>query len=170
MNSISALGVFVSIAVLTVLAGLPWGLPTEDRFFLPLLPVVAIHFWALRRPERLPEWFVFLAGFLLDVVTHGPLGYWPLVYLMAYALGVLGAEAGRASVFARLALFAVSLVVVTVLSWAIASVYYLEPLDWIPYGRGAAFAALSALVVVPILHLLDVPSGEREVSQLTRGA
>ena len=169
MSTFSTIGAFISIAVLTLLAALPWGLPTEDRFFLPLLPVVAVHYWALRRPELLPEWFVFLAGLVLDVFTHGPLGYWPLVYLMAYALGVLGSEAGRASVYVRLGLFAVSLFVVTVLSWGIASVYYLEMLDWVPYARGAAFAALAALVVIPILHLIDVPSGDRDGVQLTRG-
>lgn len=37
-----------SVAVLALIAALPLGVPAEDRFFLPLLPVVAIHYWTLR--------------------------------------------------------------------------------------------------------------------------
>lgn len=170
MRALSYAGVFASIAVLTVLAALPWGLPTDDRFFLPLLPVVAIHYWAMRRPERLPEWFVFLAGFLLDVVSHGPLGYWPLVYLTAYALGVVSEQAGQASFAARIILFLIALAAVTCVSWALASVYFLEFADWVPYANGALFAAVAAFVLMPLLHLLDGPAGDRDSVNLSRGA
>lgn len=160
---------FGSVALLTVLAALPWGLPTEDRFFLPMLPVVAIHYWALRRHQALPEWSVFLAGLLLDIFTHGPLGYWPLVYLGAYTLGVMQETAGRKSQLLRLALFAVSLALVAGSCWAIASIYFFELVDWRPYARGAGLAAAGALLIVPILHYLDTPEGSLEHTPLTRG-
>jgi rod shape-determining protein MreD len=160
---------FGSVAVLTVLAALPWGLPTEDRFFLPMLPVVAIHYWALRRHQALPEWSVFLAGLLLDVFTHGPLGYWPLIYLSAYTLGVLQVTAGRKSQLLRLALFAASLAVVATLGWAIASLFFFEIADWRPYARGASLAALGAIVIVPLLHILDAPEPSMDGQPLKRG-
>jgi len=160
---------FGSIALLTVLAALPWGLPTEDRFFLPMLPVVAIHYWALRRHQALPEWSVFLAGLLLDVFTHGPLGYWPLIYLSAYTLGVLEETAGRKSPVLRLALFAASLALVAVLGWAIASLFFFEVADWRPYARGAGLAAIAAIVIVPLLHILDMPEDTLENPPLQRG-
>lgn len=160
---------FASVVILAVLAALPWGLPTEDRFFLPLLPVVAIHYWALRRREALPEWSVFCAGLLLDVFTHGPLGYWALVYLAAFTFGVLGEAAGRKSQLLRLALFAVSLAVIAALAWAIASIYFFEFADWRPYARGAGLAALAAILIVPLLHLLDAPQPQRSDTALTRG-
>lgn len=160
---------FGSVAVLTVLAALPWGLPTEDRFFLPMLPVVAIHYWALRRHQALPEWSVFLAGLLLDVFTHGPLGYWPLIYLSAYTLGVLEETAGRKSQLLRLALFAASLALVAVFGWAIASLFFFEVADWRPYARGAGLAALAAIVIVPLLHILDTPEGAMDNQPLQRG-
>lgn len=160
---------FLSVALLTVLAALPWGLPTEDRFFLPMLPVVAIHYWALRRHQALPEWSVFLAGLLLDIFTHGPLGYWPLVYLAAYTLGVIGETAGRKSQMLRLGLFAASLAIVATFCWGVASVYFFELADWRPYVRGALFALAGAVFIVPVLHYLDAPVPEREGQPLTRG-
>ena len=33
----------LTITGLTLIAVLPWGLPSENRFFLPLLPIIAIH-------------------------------------------------------------------------------------------------------------------------------
>jgi len=152
-----------------VLAALPWGLPTEDRFFLPMLPVVAIHYWALRRHQALPEWSVFLAGLLLDVFTHGPLGYWPLIYLSAYTLGVVEETAGRKSQLLRLGLFAASLALVAALGWAIASIFFLEVADWRPYARGAGLAALAAIVIVPLLHVLDAPEATMDGQPLKRG-
>ena len=156
MSTFGTIGAFISIAVLTLLAALPWGLPTEDRFFLPLLPVVAIHYWALRRPEVLPEWFVFLAGLLLDVFTHGPLGYWPLVYLVAYALGVLGSEAGRASVY-------VAPRAVCRLACRRRGAELGRRLDLLPRdcGLGALRSRrrlcgrLRRFVIIPLLHLID---------------
>lgn len=160
---------FGSVAVLTVLAALPWGLPTGDRFFLPMLPVVAIHYWALRRHQALPEWSVFLAGLLLDVFTHGPLGYWPLIYLSAYTLGVLEETAGRKSQVLRLVLFSASLALVATLGWAVASLFFFEVADWRPYARGAGLAALGAIIIVPLLHLLDMPEKPMDGEPLKRG-
>lgn len=169
MKALSIFFPFLSLCGLTVLAALPWGLPTEDRFFLPLLPVIAIHYFALRRPEALPEWSVFLSGLLLDVFTHGPLGYWPLVYLAAYTLGVLGRETGKSSQAVRIALFGGSLVTVAALCWAVASVYFLEFADWRPYVRGAALAALATLVIMPLLHVFAAPAAARDDASLRRG-
>lgn len=160
---------FGSVAILTVLAALPWGLPTEDRFFLPMLPVVAIHCWALRRHEALPEWSVFLAGLLLDIFTHGPLGYWPLVYLAAYTLGVVTATAGRKGQLLRLILFAVSLTLIAAFGWAVASIYFFELADWRPYVTGVGLAAAAAVVIVPLLHYLDAPEAVPDTPPLMRG-
>lgn len=170
MSALKYIAPFASIAFFTVLAALPWGLPADDRFFLPLLPCVAIHYWAMRRPDHVPEWFVFAAGLLLDVFTHGPLGYWSLIYLLAQSLGVLGTDAIRSGVGVRLGLFAASLAAVTAVSWIVASIYFLEFADWVPYARAAVMAGLASIVIIPILHVLEAPSSERGSSQLTRGS
>lgn len=160
---------FASLAILTLVAALPWGLPPEDRFFLPLLPVVAIHYWSLRHGVLIPEWGVFLAGLTLDVLTHGPLGYWSLIYLVAHTLAILSAPYAAHGPGARLFLFAVALSIVTFVAWIVSSVYFLEPADWRPYAFGAGLAGLAALVLVPLLRAVDVQQGTRGNALLVRG-
>ncbi len=60
-------------------------------------------------------------------------------------------------------------ILLTALGWAVASLYFVEFADWRPYVRGAGWAALGAIVIVPILHVLDAPYGPREDLSLTRG-
>ena len=68
MLSMSKIVAPFSVVALTVLSALPWGVAAESRFVLPLLPVVAIHYWVLREhAQMVPEWFVFACGLLLDV-------------------------------------------------------------------------------------------------------
>ncbi len=144
-----------SIVLLTLIAALPWGLPSEDRFFLPFLPVVAIHYWGLRRPEFVPEWFVFMAGLGLDTLTHGPLGYWALVYLAAYAFGVLSQPFGNNGFMVRTGVFVLSLLSVSFTAWAAASLYFVEFADWTAFARGAGLSGAAAILILPLLYVLD---------------
>ena len=169
MLVLSYAGPLASIVFLTVVAVLPWGLPSEARFFLPLLPVVAIHYWSLRQPENLPEWFVFFAGLALDVLTHGPLGYWALIYLLGYVLGVLSRPYGHLGQSVRVALFAAALAVVALLAWMVSSAYALEIVDWRPYAIGAGYAALASLLILPVLHVFAAAKEARLGTRLQRG-
>ena len=159
-----------SIILLTLIAALPWGLPSEDRFFLPFLPVVAIYYWALRRPELVPEWFVFLSGLCLDTLTHGPLGYWALVYLAAYASGVMSQPFGNTGSLARIGLFIASLSAVAFAAWAAASLYFVEFADWTAFARGAGLAGAAAILIVPLLYVLDGHKVRQENPRLMRRA
>ena len=85
----------LTIIVATVLVALPWGMAAENRFLLPLLPLIVIHFWTLRRPGDVAEWWVFVAGLSLDILTNGPIGYWALIYLLGYAAAVLSHALGQ---------------------------------------------------------------------------
>ncbi len=158
-----------SIALLTILAALPWGLPANDRFFLPLLPVIAIHFWTLRHDAWVPEWIVFLAGLSLDVLTQGPLGYWALIYLVAHLIATFSVPFAALGSAPRFLLLGIAIVAVTIVSWAVSSLYFFEIADWRPYAAGAGLAGLSALFLVPILHALDAPEKTRENARLVRG-
>ena len=158
-----------SITALTLIATLPWGLPSEYRFFLPLLPVVAIHFWSLRYPGLVPEWYVFMMGLSLDILTHGPLGYWSLVYLITHFLAVVSAPLADRGQLARLALFGLALGLVAAISWMISSLYFLELADAWPYATGAGLAACGAIVLIPLLHAFDPAGGGRDNTRLARG-
>ena len=158
-----------SIAVLTLTAALPWGLPTADRFVLPLLPVVAIYYWTLDPDAWLPEWVIFLAGLALDVLTQGPLGYWALVYLFAYIVAIFASRIAVDGVVSRAVLLACAVITVTGFAWLAASIYFLEMLDAGSYARGAIFAVLSALLIAPVLGIFRAVSKPGEAVRLTRG-
>ena len=159
-----------SVALLTLIAALPLGIPAGDRFFLPLLPVVAIHYWTLRHDAWLPEWVVFLAGLALDILTHGPVGYWAFIYLFAHLIATLGSRTRPETTLARLALLGLAIAMVTVVAWAVASIYFFEVLDWAPYVTGAVLASLCAiLIILPLLRILDGVAEPGRNMHLTRG-
>ena len=169
MHPLKYIAPVASIAVLALIAALPWGLPSEDRFFLPLLPVIAIHYWSLRYPAMIPEWFVFVTGLGLDILTHGPLGYWALIYLAAHSIAVLSEPFGRSGQVARVALFVPSLLAVAALAWAVSSVYFFEWADWRPFALGAGLAAIGGLLIIPVLHVLAGAPPGRANASLARG-
>ncbi len=49
----------------------------------PIIPLVVVFFWSIYGPEYMPPLGVFLIGILQDLLTGGPLGLWPAVYLIA---------------------------------------------------------------------------------------
>ncbi len=140
-----------SVIALTVLSALPWGVAAESRFVLPLLPVVAIHYWVLReRADLVPEWFVFACGLLLDVLTNGPLGFWSMIYLFAYLLATVSLPWARDGALARWLLLLAALALLSVSAWLISSLYDVELADWRPFALGAVAAGLAH----PLLALL----------------
>ncbi len=169
MSWLRTLAPVASVALLTIAAILPWGLPVEDRFVLPLLPIVAITYWTLDRDAWLPEWVVFLAGLMLDVLTQGPLGYWALVYLVTYVVAVFASRLRCETNVRKLAIFAGVILAVTVFAWLAASVYFLEMLDLAPYARGAASALLAACLVTLAFGVLGTASEPGRAVRLRRG-
>jgi rod shape-determining protein MreD len=155
----------VSVAVLTILSALPWGVPAESRFVLPLLPVVAIHYWVLRDHARsVPEWFVFLCGLLLDVLTNGPLGFWSLIYLLAYAAAQFSVPLSREGPLVRWMLLIVALTALSFTAWISSSIYAVELVDWQPFAWGAL--AAGAIHPVFALLLLGAKSARRRGSNV----
>lgn len=167
LKGISAFG---SILLLTVLAALPWGLPSEDRFFLPLLPLVAIHYWTLRHPQLIPEWLVFVIGLCLDVLTHGPLGYWSLIYLVGYFCAVVSEPYAHTGPLVRLAFWLTAMMATTLAAWGVSSIYFLEVADWRPFARGMAFAVVAGAFLVPLFRAIDPDKAAHNNPQLSRGA
>lgn len=138
-----------TIAMTALLVALPWGIDAEFRFLLPLLPLVVIHYWTLRRPEIVAEWWAFAAGLSVDILTHGPLGYWALMYLLGYAAAKMSSVLANDAAFAKWLLAAVTFLGLVIVAWAIASVYYFAFADWRPY----LLAALATAIVYPVVGL-----------------
>jgi rod shape-determining protein MreD len=155
MYLLSRLAPFVSVALLVLLAALPWGLSPEDRMALPLLPVIAIHYWTLRHDALIPEWLVFAFGLMLDILTQGPLGFWSLLYLLGYLLAVLSQPLAGRGAGARLMSLLAALVIVSAAAWLVASAYQMQIAEPRPYLLGAAIAGLATVILLPMLRALD---------------
>ncbi len=147
----------VSLALAMLLAALPWGLPADARFLLPLLPYIVIHFWVVRRPALMPEWLIFLAGLGTDVMTHGPLGYWSLIYLLGFALCTGSRGLTRWGALGRWLQFCVTIVGLAFVQWLVASLYVLSVADWKPLVRSATglclLYPLVGMMFRPVLRL-----------------
>ncbi len=52
----------------------------------PSLPLMAVYYWAVLRPELMPRTAVFAIGLLQDVLSGVPLGVNALVLLLAHAV------------------------------------------------------------------------------------
>ena len=61
--------------------------PAPIAFFggvAPALPLMAIYYWVMLRPDLMPRTLVFVAGLLEDALMGVPLGVHALVYLLAH--------------------------------------------------------------------------------------
>lgn len=159
----------LSVLVLAVLAVLPWGLPADGRFVLPFLPVIAIHYWSSRHPGRLSPLIPFAAGLLVDVLSNGPLGYWPLLYLTSALLAgeVVGAPGPGSA--ARSGLFVAALMVLVAAAWGVSSLYDFAVADWRPFAWAAWVTALAYPPVAAVLGLLDPEPLRPSNDRLERG-
>ncbi len=158
-----------TVCILAVLAVLPWGLPADARFVLPFLPAIAIHIWSSRHPDRLPAWIPFVAGLLVDVLTNGPLGYWPLIYLGAMLLGIDAQRLPGTGAAARGAFSLAALSGLVVAGWGVASLYDLEFADWRPFAWALWVGALSYPLLAILLRSLDPEPLRISNDRLVRG-
>ena len=71
----TALGVFGALMLASPLRLFQGSVPT------PLVPLVVVYFWSLYSPGHLPAASIFVIGLIQDLLSGGPLGLWPAVYL-----------------------------------------------------------------------------------------
>lgn len=159
----------VTIFLATVLVALPWGMAATNRFFLPLLPLIVIHYWTMRRPDRVSEWWAFVAGLCLDILTHGPIGFWALMYLLAYACAQMTRDMAGDGQLAKFVLASITVFALTAFAWAASSLYYFELADWRPYLTAAVAAALIYPAVGIVLRGLDLSRARDRNVLLKRG-
>lgn len=159
----------VTVSILAVLAVLPWGLPPNARFVLPFLPVIAIHTWSARHPDRLSAWVPFTAGIVVDVLTNGPIGYWALLYLCSMMLGVDAQRMSGTSPAARWAVFLAALAGLVFAAWGVASIYHLGFADWRPFAWALWIGALCYPPLAFVLRALDPEPFRGSNDRLVRG-
>lgn len=168
MTLFGRMGPAAGILLFTIVCALPWGSGGDFRLVLPLLPYALIHLCVERWSRSTPDWLVFLAGFTMDVVGQGPLGYWSFIYLCGYTM-VRSSTAGRQpGALESIPLFGLTIVSIGLMQWSVTSIYYLRSAEPFPH------ILATAIVTLAYLHLMVLlPSGPKEPvrinSRLERG-
>lgn len=167
------------LLVVTLLGALPWqtlaghAAPTTSSGVM--LPLAVVHTWGFWRPAHLPAWVVFAAGLLADALTAGPLGYWPLIYLIGLGLarfagGQLHASLATTGWFAGWLSFCCGSVVIASAAWATSSLYQLQLISWLalawPLGLTLAAYPVLAAVLLLLAHWAD---GDRPLRNARSG-
>ncbi|NWH08305.1 MAG: hypothetical protein HXY22_06610 [Alphaproteobacteria bacterium] len=117
-------------------------------FVTPAFALMPIYFWGMYRPDLMPPLAVFGIGLFQDLVTAGPLGLWPAVYLFCYMflisqrLILLSVMAGR-----TWAGFTIVMGLAAFFAWTIGSAAYgmvLSPLSLL-------IQALLSIAIYPLI-------------------
>lgn len=144
----------VSMIVLILAIAMPWGIPEDLRAAPPFLPLAAIYFWFRADGAPVPAWLVLASGLTVDVLSGGPLGYWPLVYFFGLAATAISPSAAtpvdHASEWLR---FAPIIMSTAVFAWTVAAVYSGAPSDPWP----TATAAIAVFAIWPVVAALFGP-------------
>ena len=133
----------LAVAAVVGATAIPWGLPDNAVFALPLAAMMLVFLFSCLRGSELHPGFVFLTGLLTDILTAGPLGFWALVFLIAFRFGrgVAPFAPGLGTLGLWLA-FALAAPVIAAIGWSVASLYFLRLLDPYPMGVGLAVVVM----------------------------
>ena len=132
---------------LTLISVVPLQLPYYGPV-APILPLMAVYYWAIHRPDLMPYTLIFAIGLIYDVLIHGPLGMHSLVFLMVHVLLARQQRlmAGR-SFLVLWCGFIVVAGLVTAAEWVLHSLYFLSPM---PIEQ-SAFRGLITAAAYPLV-------------------
>jgi rod shape-determining protein MreD len=141
-----------SIVVAILATAVPWGLPSDATFVLPLVVVMMVFGWRAIDGAHLPPIAAMLLGLLTDVTTGGPLGFWALIALLASSAAKRTPPLVDRWGYGALWLSWIPLVgALAGFGWLLASLYFFRWVDWHPIGQGAA---VSVVLFPAVLSLL----------------
>ena len=137
---------FVATLFLILLVATPTRLPGFASI-APQLPLVAIYYWAIYRPDLLRPWAGFVLGAIGDMIGGTPLGVSSLVFLAVQ--GVAGSQRrilGRSFLMAWWG-FALTAAGSMIIEWTMSSLVMVKILP----ARAVAFQYLMTLTIYPLL-------------------
>jgi rod shape-determining protein MreD len=161
----------LSVLFAVLATAVPWGLPADATFILPLVVVMMVLCWRIIPGAALPPAGAAGLGLLADLMSGGPLGYWALMCLIG---ATVGGRAGSLSegrdIFVHWLIWMVLVSLLGGFGWLLASLYYFRWIDWWPI----AFGALASIALFPVvLHgLLWIRHGRLgpERNEIFRGS
>jgi rod shape-determining protein MreD len=130
----------------------PFGLPADATFILPLVVVMMVFVWRAFPQAVLPPVVAMLLGLLTDVATGGPLGFWGLMALIAASVGArVGPIAARHGAGVLWLVWIPLVMLLAGSGWLLASLYFFRWVGWWPF----LFGALASIALFPsVLYLL----------------
>lgn len=143
--------IWQSLPLLVTLAALLLALAPLNLFqgYAPAPDIVlaSVFFWAIFGPQFLPAWAVFALGLTQDIATGGPIGFWALVYLLAYGFAL----SQRVFFFGRTVPgvwlgFIIVVLVTAFVTWIVGSTYFSR---WLPVAP-ILMQALVSIAVFPL--------------------
>jgi len=138
----------LSVLFAVVATAVPWGLPADATFILPLVVVMMVFCWRAIPGAALPPAGAAGLGLLADLMSGGPLGYWALMSLIAATVGGRTGTLGQGRDFGAHWLIWIALVsLLGGFGWLLASLYYFRWIDWWPI----AFGALATIALFPVV-------------------
>jgi rod shape-determining protein MreD len=139
-----------TVCIAALLAVLPFGADEMARYAVSFLPLMVIQYWSARRPAFVPVPLIFGVGLIVDILTHGPVGYWALLALIAAGFAPFELWAvGRSTAIGRALTYAAAMLVTAGVAWAVASLYTGNTVA----GRPFLGAALAAMALYPVMAL-----------------
>ncbi len=128
----------------------------------PSLPLIAVFFWTIRRPELLPALAVFFLGLFEDLVGGGLLGLSAFSYVLMMWVANSQARFFRSLTFlVQWVMFAPICVAIGVLQWLVTMVISTMVLPPLPMLVGALLTgALYPFVALPLVAAQKVLPGQ----------
>jgi len=148
----------LSVLFAVIATAVPWGLPADATFILPLVVVMMVFCWRALPGVTLSPMVAMLLGLLTDIMSGGPLGFWALFALIGSSAGAYARTLGAGREMAPLWLIWTVLAPgLTLFGWLLASAFFLRWVDWWPIAVGAV--ASVALFPVVLKGLLWIERG-----------
>jgi rod shape-determining protein MreD len=118
---------------------------------IPSLPLIALFYWSLYRPELMPTVAVFVLGLLEDAMSGAPLGVHALTFMIVKWTVVAQRRFFAGKPFEVIWLgFSVVVLVFTGLSWMLTSAIHLALLD----GSALLMQAVVTIGMMPVVWRL----------------
>jgi rod shape-determining protein MreD len=160
----------LSVMFAVLATAVPWGLPADATFVLPLIVLMMVFCWRIIPGATLSPVSAMMLGLLTDVISAGPLGFWAA---LALAAALAGGQAHYFSEGTRLrplwVFWSAVAAGLALLGWLLASTYYMRWIDGWPILFGAMTSILLFPVVLRGLNWIRHGSIGRVPSMIYRG-
>jgi rod shape-determining protein MreD len=138
----------LSVLFAVLATAVPWGLPADASFTLPLVVVMMVFCWRIIPDAVLPLTACMLLGLLTDVMSGGPLGFFALMALIAATIGgLLRFTLEPRDLLPLWLVWSALALALGLLGWLLGSLYFFRWIDWWPI----LFGTLTSIVLFPVV-------------------